>query len=99
MGCILTVRFKEAIMPNEGRKEFYNLADEFVRLANQLSAKWPPSRISAAMLYAAARYNVFNFLNPDTPPGETRESAVEYLRKQYEEMLLENFDTLSRDKS
>jgi len=86
-------------MSNDERKEFYDTADEFVRLANELSSKWPRSRVSAAILYAAARYYVFNYLNADLERTDTREQALNYFSQQYREMLLENFETLEKDKS
>jgi len=81
-------------MPTDNSKEFFEVVDEFVRLANELNARWPSSRISSAMLYAAARYNAFNFRKLDASPDTNREQAVEYFCEQYREMLLENFDTL-----
>ena len=50
--------------------EFFDVVDEFVHLANKLNEKWPTSRVSSAIMYAAARYNAFNFYAQDPSPGE-----------------------------
>ena len=44
--------------------DFHEVADEFVNLANDMSNEWAPNFISAAILYAAARYNAFHLWKP-----------------------------------
>ena len=76
-------------------EEFYDLVDEFVSLANELGESWPPSRVSSAILFAAARYNAFNFYALEADPESSREGAVEYFCEQYRIMLLSNLDALA----
>jgi hypothetical protein len=71
-------------------QEFYDLVDQFIELANKLGRSWPTSRISSAIMYAAARYNAFNFYALDLEPEKNRERAFEYLSEQYRAMLREN---------
>jgi len=71
-------------------KEFFDVADEFVHLANKLSEKWPTSRISSAMMYATARYNAFNSYALDQNPESSVDQAVDYFCQQYRSMLLDN---------
>jgi len=81
---------------NDVPKEFFDVVDAFIHLANDLNQKWPTSRISSAMMYAAARYNAFNFYTLDPIPGQNLEKAVEYFCDQYKVMLLENVKALKK---
>jgi Protein of unknown function (DUF3144). len=40
-------------------KEFYELADEHITLCNTHMGKVQPAKVSAAMLFAASRFNAF----------------------------------------
>jgi hypothetical protein len=78
---------------SDNDKEFFEITDEFIKLANSLNEKWPTHRISAALLYAAARYNAFNFYATDGTPSDENE-GIAYYCDQYKSMLatnLENF--------
>jgi hypothetical protein len=76
-------------------KEIFDLVDRFIHLANDLTRDHHTSRVSAVMMYAAARYNAHCFLALGQQPNENRAAAVEYLLEQYQMMLEENFDALS----
>jgi hypothetical protein len=80
-------------------QEFYDFVDEFINLANRLGETWPTSRVSSAILFAAARYNAFNFYALEADPDSSREGAVEYFCEQYKMMLLSNLDALAPDGS
>lgn len=71
-------------------KEFWDVADEFINLANKLNRKWPTSRVSSAMLYATARYNAFNFYTLEPKPEDNIDKVVDYFCQEYRSMLLEN---------
>ena len=73
---------------------FHEVADEFITLANQLSEEWAVPMLSAAFMYAAARYNTFHVLD-GTADGEARRRAIDYLCDQYRKMLEENFIELT----
>jgi hypothetical protein len=71
-------------------QEFSDLVDQFIELANRLGRTWPTGRISSVIMYAAARYNAFNFEVRDPEPEKNRERAAEYFVEQYRAMLREN---------
>jgi hypothetical protein len=72
------------------QKAFFEMADVFVAAANGLTARATPAQISAAMLYATARWNAFVAQSQGLPPGEIDEEAVAYFRGEYEAALREN---------
>ncbi|HEX8149681.1 MAG TPA: DUF3144 domain-containing protein [Pyrinomonadaceae bacterium] len=80
-------------------QEFYDLVDEFINLANRLGETWPSSRVSSAILFAAARYNAFNFYALEANPESNRVGAAEYFCEQYKMMLLSNLDALAPEGS
>jgi len=43
--------------------EFLKLVDKFIDLANQLAEGGQGGEVSAAILFAAGRYDAFNFLS------------------------------------
>ena len=73
--------------------DFHEVADEIVNLANDLSEEWAPNFLSAAILYAAARYNAFHFMETNGDPDKEA-AAVEYYTEQYRKMLKENLHEL-----
>jgi len=68
--------------------DFHEVADEFIHLANELSEEWAMPFLSAAFMYAAARYNTFFFFTTDGAQ-ENQSSAIDYYCDQYRKMLLE----------
>ena len=73
---------------------FHEVADEFINLANDLSDDWALPFLSAAIMYAAARYNAFNFQSTDGDVNK-REEAIRYYTEQYGKMLRENMQKLA----
>lgn len=73
---------------------FHEVADEFINLANQLSEDWATPMLSAAFMYAAARYNAFNAVDA-AEDINTRSRAINFLCDQYRKMLEENLAELS----
>lgn len=69
--------------------DFHEVADEFIHLANTLSEEWAPNMLSAAILYAAARYNAFHFMETNGDPAEEGK-AMAFYTEQYRRMLAEN---------
>lgn len=86
-------------MVDEVPPEFYDLVDQFVNLANSLAEMHDPSRVSACLLYAAARYNAFRFLSSDPDSDRNRELAVSSFVDQYRKMLDENLHWLETNRS
>lgn len=73
--------------------QFWNFADSFIHLANKHVAKAPSTRVSATLLYAAARFNAFVATANSSSKEEfaaDKEEVVAYFREQYEKMLREN---------
>ncbi len=69
-------------------QSFYDLADEFINKANELGKDWSASRLSAAMLYATARFNAYNYYKVEDVPS--LEHGLEYFTEQYREALKEH---------
>ena len=66
------------------------MVDEFVHLANELNEKHNSTKISSAMMFAAARYSAFNFFVTDGE-RENEAKAIDYYSEQFRKMLHDNF--------
>lgn len=71
--------------------EFLKLVDEFIHLANRLSETRNDGEVSAAILFAAGRYNAFNFLSRGGT-AEQRDEAVEFYVSEYRKALVTQMD-------
>jgi hypothetical protein len=72
---------------------FWDIVDGALALANDSCENIDPSKVSAALLYAAARFNAFIVASNSLDRKEFRaekDEAVQYLTKQYRSMLGEN---------
>jgi len=76
--------------------DFHEVADEFIHLANRLCDEWAPNLLSAAILYAAARYNAFHFMDTNGDAGE-EDKAVAFYTEQYRRMLMENLQEMREE--
>ena len=76
-------------------QEFYDVVDRFIDLANSLGQDWPRSRVSATIMFAAARYNAFNWLNRDVDLEQSVDQAVAFYGEQYEVMFRDNVEELT----
>ena len=65
--------------------EFLKLVDKFIDLANQLAEGGQGGEVSAAILFAAGRYNAFNFLSND---GDDQAAAVEFFVSEYRKAIV-----------
>jgi hypothetical protein len=74
--------------------EFLDAADRFVTLANEMGDEFSADWVRAVMMYAAARYNAFNWLTGEEPAQQTLEQAAAYFRNEYETMFRENVKEL-----
>jgi len=69
--------------------EFLKLVDEFIQFSNRLAQTRKDGEVSAAILFAAGRYNAFNFItNGGTP--DKQDEAVEFYVSEYRKALLSN---------
>jgi len=71
--------------------EFLTLVDEFIHLANRLAEKGNDGEVSAAILFAAGRYNAFNFVSHNGMEQD-QEKAVEFYVSEYRKALMSNLD-------
>jgi hypothetical protein len=71
--------------------EFLQLVDKFIHLANELAEGGNDGAVSAAILFAAGRYNAFNFLSHNGNE-EDRDSAVEFYVSEYRKALVSNLE-------
>ena len=75
-------------------KEFYEMADAFIGLANKQSKNAEPGKVSAAFLYAAARFNTYIAASGSGSANEYasgKEKSFEYFLAEYKKMLEEHF--------
>ena len=77
-------------MDSKPDKQFFELADRFIALANESTRSMPIPRVSAAQMYAAARFNTFAVVTVAPSPEAAQDEAVPYLVAQYELMCQEN---------
>jgi len=82
-------------LSKEHDQSFYDLADQFIHVANAESSNWPRMRVSEAFLYAASRFNAFNWLTRTTEPDQTPEEAIQEHLSRYEAMLRENLELMA----
>ena len=76
-------------------KQFWELADSFIQLANTHLDAEKPSRVSASALFAASRFNAFVIAAATESKAQLiaeKEAAIAYFLGQYEKMLRENLD-------
>jgi len=80
-------------MPQD--KEFYELADAHIALCNTHMGKVKPAKVSASMLFAAARFNAFVIYASSENKAQfllEKEAAIGYFMQEYEKYLRENVD-------
>jgi hypothetical protein len=76
-------------------KQFWELADSFIQLANTHLNEAKPSKVSASALFAASRFNAFVITASAASKEQLiaeKEAAIAYFLEQYETMLRENLD-------
>ncbi|MGL4713966.1 MAG: DUF3144 domain-containing protein [Shewanella sp.] len=71
----------------------YELADQFIALANQLSQQEADvGKVGTALRFAAARFNAFEAAIKSADLGAEKESALEWFSSEFKEMLSDNLD-------
>ena len=81
-----------SIMGDVSEDIFFDLADTFIELANQHSKRLPVESISAALMYAASRYNAFLAVSEAPVDRLEPETAADYYSLQYRKMFEDNLD-------
>lgn len=74
--------------------QFYTATNAYLDLANTQAQTYGMKRVSAAILYAAARYNSHAFVGFETDPAASKAAFTEYMLDLYRRMLEENLDNL-----
>jgi hypothetical protein len=82
---------------NEERLDprFWDRADAIIHLANKQCGDAPNGKVSASLLYAAARFNAFIVATNAKDADEMKtdkKRAIKYFTDQYRKMLIENLD-------
>lgn len=76
-------------------KNFFKRTDAFIKVANELTTEHETGKVSASMLYAAARFNAFIVASSAGSKEEAdrnKVEAIEYFTEQYRSMLLANMN-------
>lgn len=76
-------------------KDFFKRTDAFIKVANELSQGNDLGKVSASLLYAAARFNAFIVASSAADKAEAdrnKVQAIEYFTNQYRAMLIANMD-------
>lgn len=74
-------------------ENLYQIADEFINLANELANKHKDVGIvGTAMRFAAARYNAFEASVKSADLGQEKQNALDWFCKEYKDMLNANLD-------
>ena len=76
-------------------RQFWDMTDSFIQLANTHLNEAKPSRVSASALFAASRFNAFVIAAAAESKEQLiveKEAAIAYFMDQYEKMLRENID-------
>lgn len=84
---------KKAGSPHDNDQEFWDLAEQFIEQANNALENSEPGKISAAMLYAATRFNAFVIASSSVDRKEyiaDMDESMDYLSKQFRHMLGDN---------
>lgn len=71
--------------------DFLDRVDQFVELANRLAEGGMQGEVSAAILFAAGRYNAFNFLSNDGAQQDQGQ-AVEFYVSEYRKAIVSNLE-------
>jgi hypothetical protein len=71
--------------------EFLKLVDEFIHLANRIAEDGKGGEASAAILFAAGRYNAFNFISTGGTE-QNRAKAIEFYVSEYRKAFVSNLE-------
>jgi len=80
---------------SEAEKEttIFQLADQFIALANELSGKEQDvSKVGTALRFAASRFNAFEAALKSADLAAEKDAALEWFTKEYKDMLKDNLD-------
>ena len=87
-------------MSKEADEQFFERADAQLRVASGHLADASPSRVSASLMYACARFNAWVSANHRETPAELRLAygeTIEYFVAEYRKMLVQSLDDYLAD--
>ena len=79
--------------PEEAR-EFFEVANQFVALANDLAEEQGRARVAAAILWAASRYGAFARAMSGAPGRQPPAEALDLFSAQYRKMMQDNLEQM-----
>lgn len=92
-GHIERMSKKKTASEHDNDQQFWDLAEQFIELANQSLENTDPGKIGAAMLFAATRFNAFVVASSSVDRKEyiaDMDDTMDYLSKQFRHMLGDN---------
>jgi len=88
-------------MSKENRDdEFWQITDEFIKLANDQCDKHKNGKVSTSILFSAARFNSFMYASSAKDLEDFQKDkgmAIEYLTDQYRKVLIENLNDYEKN--
>ena len=85
-------------MKSDWDQDDFSRADEFIDLANSQIEESSKGKVSASIMFAAARFNVWlsaTGFNDRVKMASMKEETLEYFVAQYREALIQNFEDYS----
>ena len=82
-------------MSKDADDEFFERADEHLRIASDHLSGAPQGRVSASLMYACARFNAWISASHRESPVELKRAygeTIEYFVAEYRKMLVKNLD-------
>jgi hypothetical protein len=84
---------KKTASIQDNDQQFWELAEQFIEMANHSLENADPGKIGAAMLFAATRFNAFVVASASLDRAEftaDMDESMDYLSKQFRQMLGDN---------
>ena len=88
-------RANDTDIDQKKEKTFYDIADKFIDLANEISRSESPGTIGVAIRYAAARYSAFEVSLQGNNFAEGQNRHLDFFVNSFTEMLQKNFEEYS----
>jgi len=85
---------------NERDKQFFEMADKFIELANQQSDSVANGKVALSMLFAVARFNAFVYAGMSKELEQfkdERQVALDYFTSQFRTALEENLNDYEKN--
>ena len=80
-------------MTDTSNTTIFELADQFIALANQLSQQeGDVGKVGTALRFAAARFNAFEPAIKSADLGAEKDNPLDWFSAEYREMLSDNLD-------